>query len=173
MSNLIVMTFNNRDDASQVRQTLRDLERGGRVSLDDAAVIVKDAHGKLDVDNEVDRGVKIGAIGGGLLGLVLSFVFPLAGIVLGAAGGALVGRMADLGIDQQFVKDVSASLQPNNSARFVIVRDADPSVVIAALEPYQGTLRHTTLDSAVEAELRHAAVTWRISMHDFIVIAPG
>ncbi len=156
MSNLIVMTFPDRNEASQVRKTLRDLERGGRVSLDDAAVIVKDADGKLDVDYVVDRGVKFGAIGGGLLGLVLSFLFPLAGLVLGAAGGALVGRMADLGIDQQFVKDVSTSLQPNSSALFVIVRDADPTIVISALEPYQGTLYHTTLDPTVEAELRHA-----------------
>ncbi len=156
MSNLIVMTFNNRTEASRVRQTLRDLERSGRVSLDDAAVIVKDANGKLDVDNEVDRGVKLGAIGGGLLGLVLSFLFPLAGIVIGAAGGALVGRMVDLGIDKQFVQDVSESLQPNSSALFVIVRDADPSIVTAALEPYEGTLHHTSFDPSVEAELRHA-----------------
>ncbi len=156
MSNLIVMTFNAPDEAGKVPQTLRDLERTGRVSLDDAAVIRKDAEGKLDVDNEVDRGVKTGAIGGGLLGLVLSFLFPLVGTILGAAGGAVVGRMADLGIDQQFVQDVSASLQPNSSALFVIVRDADPSIAIAALEPYQGTLYHTTLDPSVEEELRHA-----------------
>ena len=156
MSNLIVMTFNARDEASKVRQTLREVEGAGRISLDDAAVIHKDAAGKLDVDNEVDRGVKTGAIGGGLLGLLLSFVFPLAGVIVGAAGGALVGRMADLGIDQQFVQDVSASLQPNNSALFVLVRDADPTVAIAALEPYQGTLYHTSLDPGVEEELRHA-----------------
>ncbi len=62
MSNLIVMTFNTRDEASKVRQTLRELERAGRMSLDDAAVIRKDADGKLDVDNEVDRGVKTGCI---------------------------------------------------------------------------------------------------------------
>ncbi len=156
MSNLIVMTFNTRDAAGEVRQALRELERSGRLSLDDAAVIVKDADGKLAVDNEVDRGVKIGAIGGGLLGLLLSFIFSPAGIVVGAAGGALVGRMADLGIDQQFVRDVSASLQPNSSALFVIVRDADPTIALAALEPYQGTLYHTTLNPTVEAELRHA-----------------
>lgn len=156
MSDLIVMTFNTRDEASKVRQTLRDLERAGRVHLDDAAVIVKDADGKLDIANEVDRGVKIGAIGGGLLGLLLSFMFPLLGIVVGAAGGALVGRMADLGIDQRFVKDVSTALQPNSSALFIIVRDAAPDVVIAALEPYEGTLYHTTLDPTVEAELRQA-----------------
>ena len=156
MSNLIVMTFNTPGEASKVRQTLRDLEDAGRMSLDDAAVIRKEADGKLEVVNEVDRGVKIGALGGGLLGLVLSFFFPLAGLVVGAAGGALAGRMADLGIDRQFVQDVSASLQPNSSALFVIVRDADPTVAIAALEPYQGTLYHTTLEPSVEEELRHA-----------------
>ena len=156
MSNLIVMTFNTPDEASKVRQTLRELEGAGRISLDDAAVIRKDADGTLAVEDEIDRGVKIGAIGGGLLGLLLSFMFPLAGIVVGAAGGALAGRMADLGIDRQFVEDVSASLEPNSSALFVIVRDADPTIAIAALEPYQGTLYHTTLDPAVEAELRHA-----------------
>lgn len=156
MSNLIVMTFNTLDEAGKVRQTLRELEQAGRLHLDDAAVIRKDADGKLDVDNEVDRGVKTGAIGGGILGLVLSFVFPLAGVVVGAAGGALSGRMVDLGVDQQFVQDVSASLQPNSSALFVIVRDADPTIAIAALEPYQGTLYHTTLDPSVEEELRHA-----------------
>ncbi len=154
MSNLIVMTFNTPDEARNVSQTLRELERSGQVSLDDAAVIIKDADGTINVANEVDRGVKMGAIGGGLLGLLLSFLFPLAGIVVGAAGGALIGRMADLGIDQQFVKDVSTSLQPNSSALFVIVRDANPDIVIAALEPYQGTLYHTTLDPTVEAELR-------------------
>jgi uncharacterized membrane protein len=156
MSNLIVMTFKSGDEASKVRQTLRALERGGQVHLDDAAVIRRDADGKLVVDNEVDRGVKIGALGGGILGLVLSFFFPLAGLVVGAAGGALVGRMADLGIDQHFVKDVSANLTPNSSALFVIVRDTDPSTVIAALEPYEGTLSHTTFDPTVEEELRHA-----------------
>ncbi len=156
MSNLIVMTFNSTDEASKVRQTLRGLERAGRVSLDDAAVIRKDADGTLAIDNEVDRGIKIGAIGGGLLGLLLSFLFPVLGLVVGAAGGALAGRMADLGIDQQFVRDVSASLQPNSSALFIIVRDAAPDIVIAALEPYQGTLYHTSLDSTVEAEIRNA-----------------
>ena len=156
MSNLIVMTFNSPDEASKVRQTLRELEGAGRISLDDAAVIRKDADGTLAVEDEIDRGVKLGGLGGGLLGLLLSFMFPLAGIVVGAAGGALAGRMADLGIDRQFVQDVSASLEPNSSALFVIVRDADPTIAIAALQPYQGTLYHTTLDPAVEAELRHA-----------------
>lgn len=156
MSDLVVMTFRKGDEAGQVRRTLRDLERAGSVSLDDAAVIVKDADGKIRVDNEVDCGVKLGAIGGGLLGLILSFLFPLAGIVVGAAGGALVGRTLDLGVDQHFVRDVSTNLPPNSSALFVLVRNADPNMVIAAIEPYEGILYHTTLNPEVETELRHA-----------------
>lgn len=154
MSELIVMTFADRETAGQVRQTLRGLERDGRVSLDDAAVIEKDAEGKLAVANEIDRGMKLGALGGGVLGVLLSFMFPLAGIVLGVAGGALVGRSFDLGVDQRFVRDVSDGLQPNSSALFVLVRESDPGVVLAALEPYQGTLHQTTLNSEAEAELR-------------------
>lgn len=156
MSDLIVMTFDNRDDARTVRGVLRDLERAGRLRLDDAAVIYKDADDRIHVDNEIDRGVKWGAIGGGLLGVLLSFMFPLAGIAIGAAGGALVGRMLDLGVDQHFVREVSAALQPSTSALFVIVRDGDPDLVVAALEPYRGTLRQTTLDPSVEEELRNA-----------------
>ncbi len=156
MSDLIVMTFDSPDEASSVRQVLREGERAGRIRLDDAAVIVKDADGTIRVDNEIDRGVKMGAIGGGLLGLVLNFLFPIAGFVIGAAGGALVGRMLDLGIDQQFVQDVSESLQPNSSALFLIVRDADLTIVRSMLEPYRGTLHHTTFDPHVEDELRRA-----------------
>lgn len=156
MSNLIVMTFDGQDEASKVRQTIREQQRAGRMSLDDAAVIRSDADGNISVDNEVDRGVKLGALGGGIVGALLSFIFPVAGVVVGVAGGALVGRMVDLGIDQKFVKDVSASLKPDSSALFVIVRDADPAIATAAFEPFKGTLYHTTLDSTVEAELRHA-----------------
>ena len=156
MSDLIVMTFDQHDEAERVRQTLRELERAGRLSLDDAAVSVKDADGKFHVADEIDRGVKIGALGGGLLGLLMSFLFPVVGVVLGAAGGALVGRSLDMGIDKEFVKDVTASLQPNSSALFVLVREADLTFTIAALEPYEGTLFHTSLDPDVEAELRNA-----------------
>jgi uncharacterized membrane protein len=156
MSSIIVLTFHNATDAGKVRQTIRDQQRAGHISIDDAAVIVKEADGKIRVDNEVDRGVKIGAVGGGILGALLSFLFPLAGIVVGAAGGALVGSTLGMGVDQKFVKDVSESLQPNNSALFLIVRDANLDVTISALEPFEGTVYHTSLNPDVEQALRDA-----------------
>lgn len=155
MSNLIVVTFDSPDEAGQVLETLRSVQREGYLGLDDSAVVVKDEDGKVHVKNEMDRGVKIGAVGGGLLGLLLAGIFfPVAGILVGAVAGGLIGKSVDLGVDQKFVKEVSEDIQPGTSALFFIVRDAEPDVAVAALRPYKGTVRHTTFPPEAEKELR-------------------
>lgn len=105
----------------------------------------------------MDPRVKVGAIGGGALGLLVGSVFfPFAGLLVGALAGAALGSAADLGIEKKFIKDVSESLQPGSSALFIIVRDADPNFALAALRPYQGTIYHTTLSNEAEENLRCA-----------------
>lgn len=155
MSHLVVVTFDDPDQAGKVLETLRSVQREGFLKLDDTAVIVKDEEGKVHVKNEMDRGVKVGAVGGGLLGLLVGgFFFPLAGLLIGALAGALVGKAADVGVDPKFVKDVSDDIQPGTSALFFILRDAEPDVAMAALRPYKGTVRHTTFPPETEEELR-------------------
>ena len=155
MSNLIVVTFDNPDEAGQVLETLRSVQRGGYLNLDDSAVVVKDEEGKVHVKNEMDRGVKIGAVGGGLLGLLIGAVFfPIGAILVGALAGGLIGKSVDLGVDPKFVKEVGEDIQPGTSALFIIVRDANPNVAVAALKPYKGTVRQTTFPPESEDELR-------------------
>jgi uncharacterized membrane protein len=153
MSNLIVVTFDNEEEAGKVRETLKS--QSANINLDDSAVVVKDAEGEIHVKNEVDRGVAVGALGGGALGLLIGgLLFPVGGLVLGALGGALVGKMLDMGVDKKFVDDVSEHLQPGTSALFVIVREANPNVALAALRPYKGKVIQTSLPPEAEAELR-------------------
>ena len=155
MSNLVVITFNGSEEAGKVRESLRSVEKQGLLSLDDSAVVVKDAEGKLHVKNQTDRGVKIGAIGGGTLGLLIGSVFfPFAGLIGGALAGAVVGKMADMGVDQQFVHEVGTALQPDTSALFILVREANPAAALSALKPYEGQVYHTSLPSETEEELR-------------------
>jgi len=155
MANLVVITFENAEEASRVRESLRDLEKQGLLSLDDSAVIVKDAEGKIQVKNEIDQGLKIGAVGGGALGLLIgSIFFPFAGLIGGALVGAVIGKMADLGVDQKFVRDVGAALELNTSALFILVREANPAAAISALKPYKGQVYHTSLPADTEQELR-------------------
>jgi len=158
MSNLIVVTFDDPEEANRVRKTLSRLQGHAFLSLDDSAVIVKDEDGQVHIHNELDRGIKIGFAGGGLLGLLIGllFGFPFAYVVIGALGGAITGSLADLGIHQDFVREVSSKLKPGSSALFVIVRDVEADVAVAALKPYQGTghIIQTTLPTEAEESLR-------------------
>ena len=156
-SSLIVLAFDNMDEAEKVHEALVEGKKQGVVQINDAAVFVKDAEGKVHVKNQVSRGTWMSTGVGGALGLLLGSVFfPIGGLVLGLAGGALVGRMMDLGVDGKFVKDVKDSLTPNTSALFVIVRDADPTAALALLRNYKGRVLQTTLDSEAEENLRRA-----------------
>ena len=155
MSNLVVLTFDNMEDANNVREAIRKEEKQGVISLDDSAVVVRDQDGKVHVHNQVDRGIKVGAVGGGLLGLLIGAIFfPVAGLVIGVLGGMGVGALADLGIQKSFVKDVSHQIQPGTSALFLVVRQANANVVVAALKPYKGEVYQTSLDSEDEDTLR-------------------
>ncbi|MGD9316778.1 MAG: DUF1269 domain-containing protein [Anaerolineae bacterium] len=156
MPNLVVITFENEDEAAQVLEALEVEERDHDISLDDTAVVVKEQDGTVRVDNEVDRGVKVGAIGGGLLGLLIGLLIggPIASLVLGAIAGALGGDLANLGIDQRFINNVSDDLAPGSSALFLMVREADPEATAEALAPFKGKVNYTYLPADTEAKLR-------------------
>ena len=155
MSTIIVITFDNAEEAPRVRESLRQVEHGGYLNLDDSAVIVRDEDGKYHTKDQLDRGIKVGAGLGGVLGLFLAVVFaPLAGLLLGATLGGLIGKTFDLGISKKFIKDVEADMEPGTSAIFFIIRDADPTMALAALKPYKGTVYHTSLDPDDEEHLQ-------------------
>ena len=161
MSDLIVITFDDPDEAGNVRETLRSGQKHDLIKLDDSAIVTKDEDGQVHVKNELDRGVKVGIAGGGLLGLWIGFIFggPIGAMLLGAAGGALVGASTDMGLQKKFVKEVSEAIKPNSSALFIIVRDGNPNAIVAALKPYQGEVYHTSLDPEAEETLRRILKT--------------
>ena len=154
MSNLVVLTFDNETDARDALKSLREMEKMGQVSIEDTAVVVKDRSGKVKVDNEVSGAVETGAVVGGTLGLMISFLFPVAGIAIGLGGGALVAKLMETGVDGNFVKDLSNELQPGTSALFIVGRGSNHAVVLRALEPFKGTVYQTTLDPDLENELK-------------------
>ena len=154
---LVVFTFDEENEARGALDALRNLENAGRLKIDDSAVIRRGEDGKVHVDNKIDSSVKGGAAVGGILGLIIGgLLFPIGGLILGAAGGAAFGKMMETGVDKKFVEDVSNSLQPGSSALFVTSSGADPAAVTAALQPFKGTVYHTNLSSEAEQSLRSA-----------------
>ena len=154
---LVVFTFDEENEARGALEALRNLEKAGRLKIDDTAVIRRGEDGKVHVDNKIDSSVKSGAAIGGMLGLIIGgLLFPIGGLILGAAGGAAFGKMMETGVDKKFVEDVSNSLQPGSSALFVTSSGGDPAAVVAALRPFKGTVYHTNLSSEAEQSLRSA-----------------
>ena len=67
-----------------------------------------------------------GAVGGGFWGVLIGLIFmnPLLGLVVGAGAGAVAGALSDVGINDDFMKQLAEKLTPGTSALFVLV-DSD------------------------------------------------
>ena len=155
MSTLIVIAYPEEDRAAEALATLKQLRSEDLIDLDDAFYVTKDKEGDTKVHHSVHltrKGAGWGALGGLLVGAL--FFTPVALAVVGAATGALFVKLADMGIDQKFVKDLSAQLKPNSSAIFLLVRNVSPDKVIASLRPYGGTILDTTLTKEAEEDLK-------------------
>src|SRR5678816_1654182 len=145
MSNLIVIGFNNEIDAFEMRAALARMQTQYLIEMEDAVVVTRDAKGKAQLHQSMNltaAGALSGAFWGTLIGLL--FLNPLLGAVVGAGSGALSGKLADLGINDQFMKDLGATLTPGSSALFVLVRRSTPDKVLEGLRPFIGCLLYTS-----------------------------
>ena len=157
MSSLVVISFDSPDEAEKVLDSLKGQTKYNNISFEDTAVVSKALDGKVHVKNNVSHGTMTATGVGALLGLLLGgLVFPVAGLLLGAGGGAIVGRFMNLGVDGDFVKEVSDSLQPGTSALFVVAHDTNPAVVRAIMQEHPGKIIQTTLSDEAEESLKKA-----------------
>jgi uncharacterized membrane protein len=165
MSEWIVIVFENQDEAQVVREEVRKLEHSGDLALDDAQVIARDADGKIHAKGQADRGVKVGAVAGGAIGLLVAgLLFPIGGLIIGAMAGAGIGKLAGLGVDKKFIQNVQDALKPGTSALFLVVKHANFAALRATIAPHEGTIYQTSVSSEDEATLRRAlsdGVSWQ------------
>lgn len=156
MSELVVIAFDAEADAASALARLRDVQKAGHIRIEDTAVVSKDPSGKVNVKNEWSSGAEVGAVVGGAIGLLTSFMFPIVGTLAGAAAGGWLGSKFREGVDQKFVDDVSASLEPGKSALFVIVRSWNPDAFTSAVVGHQGEVLHSTLSPQFLESLHQA-----------------
>jgi uncharacterized membrane protein len=83
-------------------------------------------------------------------------MMPLVGAAVGAASGALGGKLTDLGIDDKFMKDVAKTLHSGNAALFLLIRKMTIDKVMAELVGTSGTILRSSFDETKEEALKAA-----------------
>jgi uncharacterized membrane protein len=155
MSNLVAVAFPDRGTADEVMATLGRLQTEHAIELEDAVIVDRDDKGKVKLHQShrlAAGGAVGGALWGGLIGLI--FFVPLLGMAIGAATGAATGAMADVGVDDNFLKDLGARLQPGGAAVIVLVSRSTPDKVLPEIAGFGGEVIQTSLDDEAEERLR-------------------
>lgn len=154
MSTLIAISFKDEQSAFKMREKLVDLQKDYLIQLEDAVVVTRqDDKVKLhQALNLTATGAVSGTFWGMLIGLL--FLNPLVGAAAGAGAGALGGALTDIGVNDDFMKDLGKSIQPGGSMLFVLVRSMTADKVLEALRGFGGTVIQSSLSKDQEAQLR-------------------
>ena len=133
------------------------LQKDFPIVLADAVVSTKDAQGKIKLHQAVNL-TAAGAVSGGFWGSLIGLIFlnPLLGLAVGATAGAVSGALTDVGIDDKFMEELAATMQPGSSVLFVLVRRATPDKVLEELQGTGGKILRTSLSHDDEAKLQTA-----------------
>ena len=154
---MLVFGFKTETGAEEMRDALPSLQKQQLLTLDDAAVVVRKADGKVKVKQAVSL-VGEGALGGAFWGMFIGLLFfmPWMGLAIGAISGALAGKLSDVGVDDDFIKEVGAAIEPGTSALFLLVREATPDKVLDELTKFDAQVIRTSLTTEKEEALRAA-----------------
>jgi uncharacterized membrane protein len=159
---LFGISFDHSIRAQEFLLALSRLSSTGGLKLLDAVIVVKDDDGKVRVRETVDPqpgGTALtGAMWTGLLGLFLAGpVGWIAGMGLGAGAGALVAKIVDVGIPDEWVDWFKEAVQPHTATVVALAADIDLDVLNTEAARFSGaTLVHTTLRPGASAELAAA-----------------
>ena len=154
-SNLTVIVFDDELKAEEARLRLLKLQREGFIELEDAVVVVKESDGTLRY-HQMHRMARKGGLAGSITGLIIGSILfsPLIGAVFGAVSGAVSASLTDVGVDDQFMKDLSQTFEPGCSALFTLVRKANPERVGKAFLGFGGKVLVNSVSKEREALLQ-------------------
>ena len=169
MHDLIVVGFHNQYRATEVLDELWRMNDDWLVDLDDAVVVYRDRHGNLRYQQGVAPTVGKGAARRIMGILVLRTdcralyrreVRPpwsgaLAGGSLGGAGGGLSAAWwkDHFGISDEFVRNVSSMIGPDDSSIFAWIQSEDPETLAQRFRGLGGKVLRTTLTPEQSAKL--------------------
>jgi uncharacterized membrane protein len=157
MSTLIAIVYPSEAKAEEVRQRLFEMQKEYLIKVGDAVIATKNDSGKIKLNQLVNTTVA-GAASGSFWGLLIGVLFlnPLLGVAVGTASGAIGGALTDVGINDPFMKELAANLDPGKAALFVLIQEMTADKVLKEISAFGGVVLKTSLDETKEQVLRDA-----------------
>jgi uncharacterized membrane protein len=158
MGTLTVWKFGSAGGAESALDLLKRMQKEELLQINDAAYVFWPEGKKRPKTEQLHHLTGGGALGGSFWGLLFGLIFfvPLLGLAVGAAFGALAGSMADVGIDDEFIKKVREEVTPGTSALFVMTSNTVVDKVLDQFKETGATLVSTNLSTEQEGKLRAA-----------------
>ncbi|SIO29302.1 DUF1269 domain-containing protein [Halodesulfovibrio marinisediminis] len=157
MADLVVIAYDSEQRAAEVRAELLKMAGEYLVDIEDAAIAIHKQNGKVKLQQIHDL-TAAGAIGGSFWGVLIGLLVlhPLLGLVVGAGAGAAAGAFSDVGINDNFMKELGGKLTPGTSALFVLSSKMTSERVLERLKNSGGHVMQTSLSHEDEERLRKA-----------------
>src|SRR5829696_5959616 len=117
MATLSVLKFNDLNGADRVLIALQGLQERQMITLEDATVVSWPLGSKKPKTRQLHSTTGAGASWGAFWGFLIGLIFfvPVLGMAIGAGSGALGGSLGDVGIDDDFIKQVREKVVPGTS----------------------------------------------------------
>jgi uncharacterized membrane protein len=153
---LIVAAFDDEKAAREALQLLRQAKRERLIGIQNAAVLRKDAKGKLHIRETADlsggQGAVLGGVTGAAIGLIAGplLVVPAA---VGALIGGLVAKLRDAGFSDARLKELGEGLKPESSAIIAVVEHRWVQEVQRAMEEAGADLMTEALRADIASQL--------------------
>lgn len=159
---ILAVVLDKPSRASELLLAMTNLAQEHKLRMHDAVMVAKDAEGRTRIVETVDvtpaKGALAGTWWGMLAGLLVGGPVFLGAAVGGAAAGALYGKLVDRGLEDQWVKDMAAWIDPGTSALLLLVDAGFDPAVLEELKRFEGIGRVavTTLPEGTKAEVETA-----------------
>lgn len=153
--NILAFQFDGQDTAKEIVKEIRysDALEGYKIAAE--AVVEQDANGKVHF-HETGKGglgALVGAVGGGLLGLIGGPVGVLAWAVGGAVVGGVAGKYLGRPIAKGDMKEIGEAMQPDTSAFLLLLEDKDTEDVIKSMSGYSANVVTLTVGDELSGQL--------------------
>ena len=153
---VLVASFDTLGGANLAVEKLHKMEKAGLLDVENTVAVSKNAWDKLDVkqigDVSTGQGAKIGALVGGVVGLI----FPPSLLATAALGAAIGGITAKLRGDQMDAADIQAmaeTMEPGTSLLVAVVEPQWADEVETALQDAAVQIRWALMNEAAVRDL--------------------